>query len=252
MRYGLGLMFSTLTASMMLAGQAGATTVIVPNNRATTTSTNNSNSPFGNNSSTGFVLQIDYAAAQLLTVPTGALIDAIGFRLYSNSGTLTQTLDYPTFNIQIGQATSSIANLSRRFATNEGSDTITARSGALSIAANTFIGNKRVNPFYMINFNTPYAYQGGDLLITIQDTLAANAQSTFVSLDAVTPSASIGDVGATSYGAATGTANFFYAPVTELDFVVAAVPEPASWTVLMAGFGLVYGLRFRRVAATAP
>nr|WP_295661171.1 PEPxxWA-CTERM sorting domain-containing protein [Polymorphobacter sp.] len=130
--------------------------------------------------------------------------------------------------------------MSRTFDSNLGGDTITARSGAMSIAAGTFIGDQKYNPFYTISFTTPYAYQGGNLLVTIRDTLADDTVGAFIPLDAVWPSATLGGVGISGSASATkGFANFFYVPVTQLTFATTAVPEPASWILMIAGFGLV-------------
>ncbi|WP_255602013.1 PEPxxWA-CTERM sorting domain-containing protein [Polymorphobacter megasporae] len=223
-----------------IASPVEAGTVIVPGENAALESEHNANSPFGNTSSSGFVTQIAYGASQLSSVAVGTMITGIGFRMYSEYESNDQDLNYTSFDIQVGTSSNTIAGLSRTFDNNLGGDTITARSGALSIAAGTFIGDQTYNPFYTISFTTPYAYQGGDLLITIRDTLADDTVGAFVPLDAVSHSATLGSVGTTgSATAIKGFANFFYIPVTQLTFVSTAVPEPASWLLMIVGFGLV-------------
>jgi hypothetical protein len=246
MRAALKVAALALMLPLVVAGQALAESAVVPNANANHNGTGNVNGPFGNSGeSTGFTFQYEIGASQLSGIAVGSLISGIGFRLYSDSGTITQALDFPEFNVDVGKSTSSPANLSSNFAANEAAGTVLARSGDLSIAANTWIGNQRLNPFLTISFTTPYIYTGGDLLITISDLLNASNGNAFVPLDAVLPSNKYGNVGNTDYNDTTGFANFFYEPVMQLDFS-APVPEPASWAVMIAGLGLVGALRQRR------
>jgi hypothetical protein len=168
MRAPLVLASLALMLPLVAAGQANASTAVVPNANATRNGTGNVNGPFGDGGeATGFTFQYDVAASQLSGIAIGSSINGIGFRLYSRSGTISEALDFPSFNVQIGQSANTIPNLSSTFAANEAAGTVLARSGDLSFAANTLIGNKSVNPFFTINFTTPYIYTGGDLLISI-------------------------------------------------------------------------------------
>jgi hypothetical protein len=225
--------------------ERASASLTVPGAYTNSAGTSNANTPFGAAGATGFTLQLDFAASQLTTMAVGSLINGIGFRLYPFYGTINQILNYSEFDIQIGTSTNSIASLSTVYAGNEGADTILARSGALSIPAKSFVGTKRVNPFYTINFTTPYAYKGGDLLVTITDTVAADTIGTIVPLDAILPNASIGDV---SGGAGTthGAANFSYAPITQLSYTAVRVTEPATSSILIVGAGLTFAIRRRR------
>ncbi len=240
----------TLVGSLFSTASLDATTLIVPGANATLESEQNVNSPFGNSNTNGFVVQLDYAASLFSSIASGTMITGIGFRLYSEDGTPAQDLHYTSFNVQIGASAKAPSGLSKTFASNLGADTVMARSGALTIAAGTFVGDQLVNPFYTINFTTPYAYQGSDLLITIRDTLADDTVGQFVPLDAVAHSASLGSVGTGGAASTKGAANFFYIPVTQLTFASTAVPEPASWVLMIGGFGLVGGTMRRRAMTT--
>jgi hypothetical protein len=218
------------------AAAAPMAPLVIPNGRANTVSAHNVNGVFAHDAATSVGFQIDYAASQLSTVAIGTPIIGLGFRLSSFAGTINQALSYSDFTIDIGQAATTIAGLSRNFLTNEGADTVVSRSGPLTIASGTFVGNRRINPFYEINFIIPYVYEGGDLLITILDSETGTLP--ILALDAVQTSATLGDVGSQSTQTR-GAANFFYAPVTQLYFGSLPIPEPSSWAVVMVGCGLV-------------
>nr|WP_295661169.1 hypothetical protein [Polymorphobacter sp.] len=76
-----------------------AATVIVPGANAALESEYNVNSPFGNETSPAFVMQIAYNASQLSSIAAGTIITGIGFRIYSEYLSNNQDLNYTSFNI---------------------------------------------------------------------------------------------------------------------------------------------------------
>ena len=50
---------------------------------------------------------------------------------------------------------------------NIGPDAVTVLSGPLSVTTDAFTGGAGPNPFYAFDFTTPYTYEGGDLLFTL-------------------------------------------------------------------------------------
>jgi hypothetical protein len=99
------------------------------------------------------------------------------------------------------------------------------------IPANSLVGGAGPNPFYVIDFTTPFLYTGGDLLIT--DTNPGNKA---FAVDAV----SVNSVAATAAcnGGVCGVIYNF--PVTELLATpAAAIPEPSSLLLCLLLSGTV-------------
>lgn len=271
-----------LLTGMMLAACCGMTaqveaqtTLVVPGANADMPGTNNANTPFGAAGSASlYVLQEQFASSLFSNVAIGSQLTSIGIRLYTGAATNSKELDYTNFEIQVGTGANAMGSLSRTFSANLGADTIVARSGALTIAKNGLKADSctsrrkcstivPTNSFYTLDFTTPYTYEGGDLLITFSSQLAANTIGQVISLDAVDPYAvsTINTMSTSGSGSAFptigGPLNFSFAPIVQFDFAApqpaAAVPEPASWALMVGGFGLAgAAMRRRRVqSATA-
>ncbi len=107
------------------------------------------------------------------------------------------------------------------------------------------VGGPGPNPFFLINFATPYLYSGGDLLVTES---YSTSNATF-GVDAVSPGSLI-DTSA-SIGGGSGFAEYFVAPVTGF---VATTPttspiqEPSSLALLGTGVASLAGLLRKRFA----
>ena len=261
---------SALALAGPVQAQATDTIIVTPGANANTAGTNNVNAPFGANggaSTTSYVMQVQYAASMFSGIALGSEITSIGVRLSVGSTTNATALNYTNFSILIGSATNSVSALSSTYAANEAANTITARSGSLTIAKHALLadactrrcsGKATTNSFYTIDLDTPFIYNGGDIVFTFDAVQAADTVGKVVPLDAIDPwvVAGVGTVESAGSSLPTrGTnGNFSYAPILQLTFappaVQAAVPEPASWALMLGGFGLVGGaMRRRRLVA---
>lgn len=256
-----------------MASAAQATTLVVtPNANATSPGTNNVNSPFGANSTSNlYVMQVQYAASLFTGIEVGSQLTSVGFRLARGSTTNNRALVYDSFAIQLGSSTKAIGGLSRNFAENLGADTVLAQSGPLTIDRHALLADactgRRCNPvvpvnsFYTIDLGSAYTYMGGDLLITFSSMLAAGTIGQIVALDAVDPYLvpTVSTVATSGSGSSFPTrglpVNFTYAPILQFGFEpplpAAVIPEPATWALMLIGFGALGTVMRRRTAVVA-
>ena len=258
---------ATIAATLFAAAAtmpAQAATVVAPGAYAGADAPSGQYGVFGNPANSAITFQFVIAASQLSTITTGAQISSIGFR-FAGYPYLEPagTLNYSRYDIQIGRAANTTTALSTSFAANMGSDAVLARSGALTIPSSAFAyqpGDSSGTPgsaatnFYNLGFTTPYTYAGGDLAVTIR--MVPTSGNAAVPVDAFNADSRINTVVAFGNASATsGTVGQAFAPVTQITFnATAAVPEPATWAMMIAGFGVVGGSmrrRSRRVAAFA-
>lgn len=238
------LVASVANLALVMPAQAA---VITPGQYADTDAPAAQFGILGNPSNSASTLQFVVAASELTGMTTGAVISSIGFR-FAGAPYLEPVgqASYSRYDIQIGQAASTAASPSAAFASNLGSDTVLARSGALTIPAGSFadLPGDGPNPFYDLAFTMPYTYAGGDLAVTIRFVpLTGNPA---IAVDAFAPTSTFNTVFAFgSATAASGTVGQANAPVTRFTFATAAVPEPATWAMLIVGFGMV-GVTVRR------
>lgn len=106
-------------------------------------------------------------AASELTVQGLAVGDSIiGVRARLNSGLQTgpaTPTSWPDFTIKLALATNSIGTMSTTFASNM-MNPVTVLTGPYTLPANSMPGGSTPNAFgTLIQFTTPYTYQGGDL-----------------------------------------------------------------------------------------
>lgn len=192
--------------------------------------------PFGNGSATSFFLQTAYATSALGTLTPGAVITGVGFRLNGGAAAPVGDLTYSDFTIRIGTSAMAIGALSTDFAANYGADTIVARTGALTVSAGSFIAGPAANPFFTLSFATPYIYNGGNLLLTLDATRTDGGGA--VAIDAI-PVGGLTDTSGMSTNS-NPLNHFLNAPIVQ--FQTAAVPEPGSWALMIIGLGTVGGL----------
>ena len=244
----IGASFTFLFA----AQSANADFVVAPN---TNTSTSGNDQQFGvlDTPNDNVTFQFVYSAAQFSTIATGTEITGIGFRLPAGASTVNSAAVYSSFSLQIGQSTAAPGSLSTTFATNEASDTVTALSGPMTIAAGSFVGGTGPNPFFELAFTTPYTFTGGNLLITIGHTdpgasIALDA-NTIPSLSTVTDTIA-NFTSDTATGADGQGRGFYNSPIAAFYFSSSAVPEPPTSVLLALGSVFVLaGYRFRRQTA---
>jgi hypothetical protein len=250
-----GWMMAAAVSVAAIAVPAAAQSVVVPGAYETTDAPLAQFAVFGNPSNSPFTFQYVISASELGGIATGTTINSIGFRI---AGTPFLTPDaavnFSQFNLAIGQSANPLTSLSTSFAANQGADTVSALSGPLSIAAGAFVDlpGEGPNPFYDLTFTTPYVYAGGALAITIRATPVSGSPA--VAVDAVAPStSSINTVGiAFTADATTGTVGILNAPVTRFGLEAAGVvPEPATWAMMIGGFGVVGGALRRRARREA-
>jgi len=126
--------------------------------------------------------QMVYIADELKSIPVGAKIDSMSFRLQSNATNNpppswpATDLHYDNYDIRLSKLPPgvTVANMSlTSFTANiDAGSSVVVRSGPLTIPANSFgagAANPAVNPWneWIIDFATPYVYDGQDLVITV-------------------------------------------------------------------------------------
>jgi hypothetical protein len=169
--------------------------------------------------------QWDIAASQLTSL-IGLDITALGFRLPSGASTVGSAINFPSFNLQLSSSLNPLGSLSSTPASNVAANAVTVYNAPLTIPANSLIGGSGPNPFYLIDFTTPFLYTGGDLLMTLQRTGQAPFSVDANSVD------SHGDTVGCNFGSC--DAQFYNYPITEFR---ATVPETSS-VLLMATVAL--------------
>lgn len=198
-------------------------------------------------------MQIGFGERFFNSALAGQQITGVGFRL--NGGESTNlTASYTNFDVYIGQSALPLGSLSSTFANNQGADTMLARSGALQIPAGSFATGAGANPFFFLDFTNPYTFTGGPLLLTIRRQADAPNQ---IAVDATSYNGSVQTVSGYSFDATSGSVDHLFPPVTAFRFAPAvtnAVPEPATWALMLLGFAFVGGAMrspSRRIALPA-
>jgi hypothetical protein len=155
--------------------------------------------------------QMQFTPDALGGLPPGARITGLRFRLYS-SATVSfpeTTVTWSDYEVRLAQAANPIASMSADFPANM-LNPVLVKDGALTVDANNFSAGSSPNSFAaMVTLDTPYIYQGGDLVIHFTHSGSDSTNTTF--LDAATSATpgygtSYRALSANAFGATSGAA----------------------------------------------
>lgn len=117
--------------------------------------------------------QMQIAASQLGGIAVGERITGLSFRLDDIDTVGSPEISFADYEITLARAANAMGSMSANFAANM-LNPAKVRDGAMTLAANSLPYNgvpESVQPFGSeIGFQTPYIYQGGDLIIHISHT----------------------------------------------------------------------------------
>ena len=237
-----------------IAPAAHAAEIFFPGNAEMRTGRSNQSFPFNIGGGSQHYQQL-YLGSVFGSGPV--TISTIKFRQASDTnGGSPFSVRLSDISISLSTATTRVGAIGTTFANNIGADTMSVFSGALDLSSSApALRNDTPQPFdIVINFTTPFAYDPaqGDLLLDVVNRGGGNSTqfdfitggSTVFSRAFTLPSQNAGTpTGFAQQGAGLVTA------FTTID-AVGAVPEPATWTMLILGFGAIGGtLRTRKRTA---
>jgi len=194
-----------------ISGLNAQTSAVVPNTYVTGTFLG----PLANNTRTVQLLIDD---SQLTTL-AGKYLTSISFRLNASAASALPVSDttFPDYQIYLSESVEP-ANRQLNFAANVVGMQTQVRSGSLFIPAGSFsVGGNPNNFTFDITFNTPYLYNGTNLLIEIRHT--GNNTSSITTHAASTSSTGYGTLFSSCW-ATTGNvmnANFTYVKINSID-----------------------------------
>ena len=244
-------------AAASLAAVPAYADVVVPSAQATTEGNSASSDLFGM-INIGRYQQV-YSAAEFGASPV--LLTSLAFRTNGvSTGNLFEGVGRPTTRIfegsfNLSTTSKAVDGLSTNFAANRGADAldVIGRGDIVFSTAAAMDGDVRAFDV-VFNFDNPFLYDpsAGNLLLDINDFSGGSVFSNGTPLDAqFTPGDSVSNLYVTNSNTNDGrTSTKGY--ITKFGAGVAAVPEPATWAMMLVGFGLIGGtLRRRRVAGPA-
>jgi len=173
------------TFTFTLGSVAPQSAAVAPSNFNATSGTTGLNTLLRNNSAPRSY-QMQFSPAALGGLPVGARITELRFRLSTNDVAAfpTNTVTWSDYEVTLTQAANSVSGMSPNFASNMLSPVL-VKTGALSLSANVFSAGASPNAFgSLVVFDTPYVYQGSDLVMLFRHNGSDAANNTF--LDAVT------------------------------------------------------------------
>ena len=199
--------------------------------------------------------QMQFTPAALGGLPVGARITGLRFRLSTNTFTAfpTNTVTWSDYEITLAKAANPISTMGTGFGTNMLSPVL-VKSGALSINPNAFTTSASPNPFgSFVVFDTPYVYQGGDLVMLFTHPGSDSVNTTFLDA-ATTTSPGYGTayraLSASIFSASTGTAAS--ATIVQIVFTpsISETISRAGTNVVISGTGGLFGETYNLLTST--
>ena len=205
----------------VLSGPATPPSVVAPDNY-TSVAGNAGLNTIVRSIGTPRTYQMQFTQDALGGLPAGARITELRFRVSPTTAANfpVATVTWSDYEVRLAQAANSITTMSSTFAANL-LNPVLVKDGALSIDADHFSAGANPNSFAtLLVLDTPYAYQGGDLVMHFTHTGSDSTNTTF--LDAANTSSpgygtSFRAVSANTFGALSGIA----ASVTIVEIVFA-------------------------------
>jgi hypothetical protein len=244
-----------LALVLAFSGPASAQVITVP----TTPEATGFNSAFRNAARTYLSY---YNSSQLTSLTSPTMITGMQLRI-SQAGNAaiaatwpSQTLSFVNFDVQLSRASAmldtdgEILSGTGTFASLQGSNVTTVRSGPMNIDPAAFINSQpAASPFgFLINFSTPYLYTPGESLVmylTHTGYLPNTEPQPFFAAAAF--GNGIADAVSSTAGYQAANSNGFSSPYL-VQFSVTPVPEPTSMALIsVAGVGLVVRRLRRRI-----
>jgi PEP-CTERM motif len=235
---GRSKIISSIPLLLALCLNAHAASLLVaPNANAGVNGSTVQYGVLGNGDDENITFQYDISASQL-TPMVGASVTALGFRLPGGSLTIGTISNVGPYSLELSGSLNPIGSLNPNPANNIAPGGVTVYSSSLVIPANSLIGGPGPNPFYLINFSTPYLYSGGNLLVTLTNTAQVSIPVDANVVDSIVDTAAC-------FGSFC-QAEYFNYPITEFQYGTPTIPEPS--TIALVGSGLlgVAGIARRR------
>ena len=186
-------------------------------------------------------LQAYYSEAFLAAagITPGVNISGLTYRRNTGGTTGPSTdANFSNFNILMSQSFADPASFTSTFASNVSGSQFLVRTGALTIPANSFPGGATPNNFgAMLNFDTPYAYTGGSLLIELRRGARTGGEAFNTDVDN-TAASTVGARWLFNTGSDTATTGTIIVGSQIFQLQFAAVPEPTTYA-LIGSAGLV-------------
>ncbi len=210
-------------------------------------------------SSGAITTQILLDASLLASIPAGAEITGMSYRINAGNNPNTSQRDFNNYNLTLAPLNSSVnfGSLSTgAFANNMDMDNaVVVRSGPMSIPAGAFTSGSNPNPFsYTVSFNTNYVYGGESLAILLThdgNTIGGGSGSAYTVDGFGSGFSGYGNsIGKTvfarfapGFNAANGSLD---SPIAVFQLTFTAIPEPGSFSALSGLAALAcIGLRRR-------
>lgn len=236
--------------------QAGPVNYLVVPNAQASTAGNDIGGDLSAMSNVDFRFQQVYGSSEFSSVPGSLLITQFAFRVSPGTGSMAVTgTGFAVYMSTSPYAPNSAGGntlIHSTFADNPGPDnTLVFSSGAGTMWSSPGCAGPGPCPFDMVfTLTTPFLYNPsrGSLLLDLQGFGASGESGAHGSFDVesfTSPGGSAGTVSFVGTGSPTGQVELS-GNVVQLGYTVA--PEPASYTAMLCGLGILGALRRRRSA----